>query len=35
MTDHSASLSWDVHVAQPQPIPGGDASYAEEVGDGA
>ncbi len=35
MTDHCASLSWDVYVAPPEPIPGGGLSYAEEVGGGA
>ena len=35
MTDHFASLSWDMYVAPPEPIPGGDVSYAEEVGRGA
>ena len=30
MTDHSASLSWDVHVAPPEPMPGGDLAPGEK-----
>ena len=30
MTDHSASLSWDVHVAQPEPLPSDDLAPGQE-----
>jgi len=30
MTDQFASLSWDVHVAPPEPMPGGDLAPGEE-----
>jgi len=30
MTDHAASLSWDVYVAPPEPMPGGDLAPAEK-----
>ena len=30
MTDHSASLSWDVHVAPLEPMPGGDLAPGEK-----
>src|SRR6476660_6130511 len=30
MTDHSASLSWDVHVAQPQPLPSEDLAPGQK-----
>src|SRR5205809_225901 len=30
MTDHSASLTWDVHVAPPEPLPSGDLAPREQ-----
>jgi glyoxylase-like metal-dependent hydrolase (beta-lactamase superfamily II) len=30
MTDHSAPLSWDVHVAQPEPLPSEDLAPGQE-----
>jgi len=30
MTDHSASLSWDVHVAQPEPLPNEDLAPGQK-----
>ena len=30
MTDHSASLGWDVYLAPPEPIPGGDLAPGEK-----
>ena len=30
MTDHSASLSWDVHVAPPEPLPSDDLAPGQE-----
>src|SRR5258707_12740972 len=30
MTDHAASLSWEVHVAQPEPLPSEDLAPGQE-----
>ena len=31
MTEHSASLSWDVHIETPEPMPGGDLAPGENA----
>jgi len=31
MTEHSASLSWDVHIEKPEPMPGGDLAPGENA----